>query len=129
MKIDLAGKIAVVTGGSRGIGHAIARALAVAGAQVAVLGRDAAKAQAAAHALSNGAARGYGCDVGDAAQVETTVAAVAPTTVAPAAPTTVTDITLPQTGSGVGSMSLVGGAALLVGAAALALTRRRRQTV
>jgi 3-oxoacyl-[acyl-carrier protein] reductase len=76
MKIDLAGKVAVVTGGSRGIGHAIAQALAVAGAQIAILGRDAPKAQAAAHALANGTARGYGCDVGDAAQVETTIAAV-----------------------------------------------------
>src|SRR5207248_1004453 len=56
--------------------HAIARALAVAGAQLAILGRDGAKAQAVAHALTNGAARGYGCDVGDAAQVETTIAAV-----------------------------------------------------
>src|SRR2546426_9242788 len=72
MKIDLAGKVAVVTGGSRGIGHAIAQALAVAGAQLAILGRDGAKAQTVAHALTNGAARGYGCDVGDAAQVETT---------------------------------------------------------
>ena len=76
MKIDLAGKVAVVTGGSRGIGHAIAQALAVAGAQVAILGRDAPRAQTAAHALANGAARGYGCDVADAAQVETTIAAV-----------------------------------------------------
>jgi 3-oxoacyl-[acyl-carrier protein] reductase len=77
MKIDLAGKVAVVTGGSRGIGHAIAQALAVAGAQVGILGRDGAKAQAAAHALANGGgARGYGCDVADAAQVETTIAAV-----------------------------------------------------
>jgi len=77
MKIDLAGKVAVVTGGSRGIGHAIARTLAVAGAQVGILGRDGAKAQAAAHALANGVgARGYGCDVADAAQVETTIAAV-----------------------------------------------------
>jgi len=75
MKIDLAGKVAVVTGGSRGIGHAIAQALAVAGAKVAILGRDGPKAQATAHALSNGAARGYGCDVADAAQVETTIAA------------------------------------------------------
>jgi len=77
MKIDLAGKVSVVTGGSRGIGQAIAQALAVAGAQVAIIGRDGPKAQAAAHALTNGAAaRGYGCDVGDAAQVETTIAAV-----------------------------------------------------
>src|SRR5437016_4145736 len=72
MRIDLSGKVAIVTGGSRGIAHAIA----VAGAQVAILGRDGAKAQAVAHALTNGAARGYGCDVGDAAQVETTIAAV-----------------------------------------------------
>src|SRR2546428_12448437 len=76
MRIDLSGKVAVVTGGSRGIGHAIAQALAVAGARVAILGRDGPKAQAAAHALANGAARGYGCDVGDAAQVGPTIAGV-----------------------------------------------------
>lgn len=37
---DLAGKVAVVTGGSRGIGAATARALAANGAAVAVVGRD-----------------------------------------------------------------------------------------
>ena len=37
---DLAGKIAVVTGGSRGIGAATARALGMHGAAVAVVGRD-----------------------------------------------------------------------------------------
>jgi 3-oxoacyl-[acyl-carrier protein] reductase len=37
---DLAGKVAVVTGGSRGIGAATARALADNGAAVAVVGRD-----------------------------------------------------------------------------------------
>lgn len=43
---DLAGKVAVVTGGSRGIGAATARALAANGVAVAVVGRD----QAALHA-------------------------------------------------------------------------------
>jgi 3-oxoacyl-[acyl-carrier protein] reductase len=37
---DLAGMVAVVTGGSRGIGAATARALAANGAAVAVIGRD-----------------------------------------------------------------------------------------
>jgi len=38
---DLAGKVAIVTGGSRGIGAATAAALAANGAEVAVVGRDA----------------------------------------------------------------------------------------
>ncbi len=81
MKIDLTGKVAVVTGGSRGIGHAIAQGLARVGSRVAVLGRDIAKAREAAASLGNGGeggggGRGYGCDVSDAQQVETTVAAV-----------------------------------------------------
>ena len=37
---DLAGRVAVVTGGSRGIGAQTARALAANGARVAVIGRD-----------------------------------------------------------------------------------------
>jgi len=75
VKVELGGKVAVVTGGSRGIGLAIAQALAGAGAKVAVLARDGARAQAAAGGLGGGA-QGYACDVSDAAQVEATLGAV-----------------------------------------------------
>ena len=40
MKIDLSGRTAVITGGSRGLGEAMAKALSQAGAQVALVGRD-----------------------------------------------------------------------------------------
>lgn len=40
MKLNLTGKRALVTGGSRGIGGAIAKALAQAGASIAIFGRD-----------------------------------------------------------------------------------------
>jgi 3-oxoacyl-[acyl-carrier protein] reductase len=72
---DLSTRGALVTGGSRGIGLAIAKALAGAGAKVAICGRDGAKAEAAAAGLG-GTAKGYACDVSDAAQLETLVGAV-----------------------------------------------------
>jgi NAD(P)-dependent dehydrogenase (short-subunit alcohol dehydrogenase family) len=40
MKIDLKGRTAVITGGSRGLGEAMARALSDAGAQIALVARD-----------------------------------------------------------------------------------------
>lgn len=72
---ELDGKVALVTGGSRGIGLAICTALAQAGARVAVVARNAEGAVSAAGALGD-AHRGYGCDVADPAQVQATVAAV-----------------------------------------------------
>src|ERR1700726_2220915 len=45
--MDLAGKVAVVTGSSMGIGEAIARAFVEEGASVVLLSRDASRAEAA----------------------------------------------------------------------------------
>src|SRR5277367_3568658 len=40
MKIDLTGRTAVITGGSRGLGEAMAKALSEAGANIALVARD-----------------------------------------------------------------------------------------
>jgi 3-oxoacyl-[acyl-carrier protein] reductase len=71
---DLSGRTAFVTGGTRGIGLAIARRLHAAGAAVAVVGRDAVRAEATAAGLGVRAA-GFACDVTDPAQVESAIAA------------------------------------------------------
>lgn len=76
----LTGKTAVITGGSRGIGAAIARKLAFLGADIAVIY---AENQAAAQAVctqcqqeTGVTARAYPCDVSDFAAVKTTVARI-----------------------------------------------------
>ncbi|MHB1861695.1 MAG: 3-oxoacyl-[acyl-carrier-protein] reductase [Gemmatimonadaceae bacterium] len=74
MKIDLAGKSALVTGSTRGIGRAIAQELAGCGARVGVVGRDLARAQEVAAAISS-EARGFACEVSDTASVTALVAA------------------------------------------------------
>ena len=51
MKIDLSGKAALVTGSTSGIGHAIARGLALSGANVVINGRTQAKVDAAVAAI------------------------------------------------------------------------------
>ena len=68
MQIDLSNRVALVTGSTRGIGRAIASACAGAGARVAVVGRDKAKADEAAAAFG-GTARGFACDIADVAAV------------------------------------------------------------
>jgi NAD(P)-dependent dehydrogenase (short-subunit alcohol dehydrogenase family) len=79
MDLGLGGKVAIVTGGSRGIGLAIGRALAAEGASVALVARskvtlDAAVAQVAG--LGGGQATGFVCDTTDDASVKAMVADV-----------------------------------------------------
>jgi NAD(P)-dependent dehydrogenase (short-subunit alcohol dehydrogenase family) len=64
----LTGKVALVTGGTRGIGYAIARALACEGARVIITGRDNAALITATESLGEGA-QGIACDVRDEVSV------------------------------------------------------------
>ena len=72
--IDLSGKTAFVTGSTRGIGRAIAQTLYTAGARVAVVGRDPARAQGVAAGLGD-RATGVACDVARGDQVAAAVTA------------------------------------------------------
>ncbi len=74
----LAGRTALVTGASRGIGRAVARAFLAEGATVALAARDA-QALAALAAEAPGRAHALPCDVSDPAQVEALFARVAAT--------------------------------------------------
>src|SRR3984885_9545879 len=73
---DLRGKVAVVTGGNGGIGLGMARGLAEAGADIAVVGRNEAKSLAAAAELSQHGVKAIAVttDVTDQAAVAAMVA-------------------------------------------------------
>jgi NAD(P)-dependent dehydrogenase (short-subunit alcohol dehydrogenase family) len=74
---DLSGRTAVVTGGNGGIGYGMAKALAAAGARVAIWGSNPEKTAKAKSTLTSavGAVEAFVCDVTNEAQVEQTFAA------------------------------------------------------
>lgn len=74
---DLAGQVAFVTGGATGIGLAVAKRLAAAGATVAIFNRNAERAEAAVAGIrgAGGRAHAFATDIASAASVETSFAA------------------------------------------------------
>jgi 3-oxoacyl-[acyl-carrier protein] reductase len=75
LQVDLSGQAAIVTGASRGIGRAIAIALARSGAKVACVARSLDKLTETAEAIraTGGTAEVYACDVTDSASVQQVV--------------------------------------------------------
>ena len=70
MTNELQDKVALVTGGSRGIGLAIAKELALAGARVAVVAKHQEGAVKAATQLHGTGHEGFGCDVSSKSDVD-----------------------------------------------------------
>ncbi|WP_149276473.1 SDR family NAD(P)-dependent oxidoreductase [Pareuzebyella sediminis] len=73
-QFDLTGKNAIITGGSKGLGYAMAAGLASAGANIVIVNRNLDEGQSAARRLEKEysvKAKAFGVNVTDASQVET----------------------------------------------------------
>lgn len=77
MQVDLGGKVAVVSGGSSGMGAVVCERLAVSGASVVVGGRDAARTAAVVEAIRTAGGEAVAAlgDVADSAQAASLVSA------------------------------------------------------
>jgi len=78
-KFKLNNRVALITGGNRGLGKAMALALAEAGGCVAIISRNEKQARDAAAEIENSTGNrclGYGCDVTEPEQVENVVTQV-----------------------------------------------------
>ncbi len=78
---DLSGKVALVTGASRGIGEAVAKLLAARGAHVIVSSRKAEACEAVVAAIhdAGGKAEARACHIGEMAQIDALMAGIAET--------------------------------------------------
>lgn len=72
MKIDLSGKIALITGGSRGLGEAMAHTLGAAGATLALVARDQARLEKVRGDLAAKSIKAawFACNVNEEAEVK-----------------------------------------------------------
>ena len=92
----LAGRVALVTGGARGIGLACAQGLSAAGAGVVIVDRLAQEAQAAARLIAAGGSRAVAI-VADLAKIQEIPRTVAATSPYPASTSAVTGIRTART--------------------------------
>jgi NAD(P)-dependent dehydrogenase (short-subunit alcohol dehydrogenase family) len=79
MDVSLSGRSAIITGGSKGLGLAMAKEFAASGADVAILARDPAtlaEAEAAVKENAKAKVAGFQCDVSKAEDINRTVPAV-----------------------------------------------------
>ena len=77
MDLGLSGKVALITGGTSGIGLATAQKLAAEGCMIAICGRDKGRLDAAVASVGAQSAKGFGADLRKAEDIASLVSGVA----------------------------------------------------